>query len=195
MWPTTLMVAALVVALDNACAPLGPSTDARLEAVMRELPPPAGAVLVGRVNIDGGGNIQRCSGRQTQAVYGTDELSFDQILDYYTHVAQAKSWHLDLAAVKGRTFRMGQDEYLLEISNNYGLTAMGPAPAKEAQARYRTVYFFGLATHDILPVPDGCMGGSLHHPQSLRIPSQAERPSTVQANHASPVGEQAVLRE
>ena len=164
---TVLVMTLLVIPLLTMCRSATPALDyqmrasnaeARLESLMKQLPAPPGAVLVKRVNNSTGGNMPECAGRQIEALFGTNDLSYREVLDFYTTSLQASGWHLLSADDKGRSFDMG-DEFNADVSDLYNVSFVGRDAVQEGKSKFRTIYLLGLYTYIVLPVPSQCKGG------------------------------------
>lgn len=137
---------------------LSSKAEERLESMVKRLLTPPGAVLVKRVNASMGGQIPECQGNMIQAFYGTDDLSFQQVMSFYATSLQAQGWHLDAADNHGQTFSIG-DEFTADVSDLVDVSFIGRDVIQEGKREYRTVYLLGLYTSILVPAPPQCKGG------------------------------------
>jgi hypothetical protein len=116
--------------------------------------------LIKQVIVPGGGQMPQCDGREAQALFGTDELSYKEVMDFYTSTMQDAGWHPHLEAVtdRGRSFDLG-DEFSLAVSDLYNVSSIGKDVVLEAKGRFQTIYLLELSTPIELPVPPQCKGG------------------------------------
>lgn len=130
----------------------------RLETVSQRLPTARGSVLVEHVDTTAGGQMLECEGRVLEELYGTNELSFVEVLEFYTVSLQPAGWLPKLPTDRGRSFALG-DEFHLEVSDNYNVSLIGVAAINEGQSRFRTIYSLRLSTPVVLPFPSHCREG------------------------------------
>jgi hypothetical protein len=133
-------------------------TKTRLERMSVQVPVPPGAVSVKRVVLPSGGQMTECEGLELQELLGTNNMSFAEVLDFYSSSLQAAGWTLTLARERDRSFQK-DDEFSLAISDQYNVAAIGIAAIGEAKSRYRTIYLLELLTPDEVPLPAQCKGG------------------------------------
>ncbi len=130
----------------------------RLEAMLEHLPIPPGSILVKRIDLSTGGQMPDCEGYEILALYGTNEMSFAEMLDFYSTKMEALGWHPRLADAKGRSFDMGE-EFYVGVSDQYLVSGVGVTAVNEAKSRFRTPYLLELITSLTLPVLPECKGG------------------------------------
>ncbi len=134
------------------------NAEQRLEAAVQQLPAPPGAVVVHRVITTTGGTMPECEGREAHALLGTNEVSFGEVLDFYTSTLPSAGWDLDpkyATNARGRGFAK-RPEFILEVSDAYNSSMVGPDAVREGKARFRTIYLLYLATPLQQPVPSQC---------------------------------------
>ena len=108
-----------------------------------------------RVNASTGGQMPECAGRQTQVFFGTNDLSFEEVLAFYATTLQAQGWQLRSAGDHGRSFSMG-DEFTADVSDLYDVSYIGQDTVQEGKDKFRTVYLLGLYTSVLVPAPPQC---------------------------------------
>ncbi len=126
------------------------------DSIMNHLPAVPGATLVKSVETSGGGQIAECMSVGVEELYGTNELSFAEILDFYTRSLEATGWHLRSSSAEGQTFET--NEFVLDVSNLYDVSLVGRDAVAEGKSRFKTIYLLYLSTPIVLPVPKKCTG-------------------------------------
>jgi hypothetical protein len=148
-----------------ACGTLLPSSyqdrslnaENRLADMMQQLPTPSGATLVEQVTTATSGQMPECEGREIYALFGTNELSLQEVLDFYTSAMQDAQWHLNRATNNDRNFSKG-DEFLLDISD-IEISKIGRDAVNKAKSKFSTIYLLYLFTPLETPFPSQCKGG------------------------------------
>jgi hypothetical protein len=157
---TKRMVAILIAFLTLAgCQGLpfrNPTIDAerKLTATLQALPVPPGAKLLAQESVYSGGTMPQCAGQELQALYGTNQWPYTEILDYYSAALPPAGW-IPTVEAEGREFRIGQ-EYSLSITNGFGGAMIARSTETAAKAEFKTVYLVWLSTPFRLPYPAEC---------------------------------------
>lgn len=148
------------------------SADAKrkLVATLQALPMPSGANLLAQKSVYSGGTMAQCAAQELQVLYGTNQSSYTEVLDYYSAVLPSPAWILAMEA-EGREFRMGQ-EYSLTITNGFGGTMIARSTRTAAEAEFKTVYMAWLSTPLSLPYPAECR----QNDDAWRAPSEGIAP-------------------
>lgn len=161
----TLTGLALAATLMGACSSIWPSHEAlvaaaegKLSTKRDSLPVPPGAVLVGQAFTGSSGTIQGCESRWLQTLYGTNELSYAEVLDFYASALRGTEWQATAVYTDAVSFDAG-DEFSMDVADYYNVSNIGPATVREAKSKFRTIYIVGLYTPLQMPVPSSCRGG------------------------------------
>ncbi len=129
----------------------------RLQSMLQHLPIPPGAVLVGRANTSLSGQMAGCQGNIVESFYGTNDMSFQQVMDLYATSLKAQGWTLHSEYSFGLTFMLG--EFSADVSDRVDVSSIGLDLVQKGKSTYRTVYLLNLYTSDLVPVPSQCKGG------------------------------------
>lgn len=138
------VTAALAVTLLAGCAsrPAGlgraAAADSRLTAEIQRLPVPAGALLVEQLITDLDVRMPECQGRLLQALYGTNDMSVDEVLEFYESSLHGTKWAMTDVDKRSRAFAVG-DELSMDVSDYLLLGRFGSERLKDARASFKTV--------------------------------------------------------
>jgi hypothetical protein len=135
------------------------SAERRLDLAMQRLPIPPGTLLVEHVMATTGGTMPECEGRVIHALFGTDELSYREVLDFYTSTIPGEEWQADPRYSDDQDYRRFtiDNQYNLGISDAYNVSKVGPDAVREGKSRFRTIYLLSFSTPLEQPVADYCL--------------------------------------
>ena len=133
---------------------LSADAERKLNETLQALPIPPGAGLLAQESVYSGGTMAQCAAQELQVLYGTNQSSYTEVLDYYSTVLPPAGW-TSAAQGEGRSFRMGQ-ELALAITNGFGGLMIARSTRTAAKAEFETVYMVVLSTPFRLPYPAEC---------------------------------------
>ncbi len=164
----TIIVVALLVVVTTGVAYwlwhagyFYPRVHVNMTEQLAGLPTPPGAILVTtkRPYMWGAGNSPDCGQTAIDALYGTNDASYPEVLDFYTRELLARSWSISYADGDARVLMLGDREFLVEVSKNYSFAGFGTSALGEAFGRFGTVYFVQVLAYTLRPVPSYCGNG------------------------------------
>lgn len=131
----------------------------KLAATLQALPIPPGARLLAQEpHYSGGiGTMPQCAAQELQVLYGTNQSSFAEVLDYYSAVLLPAGWTLtgDIEGTRG--FRLGPKYSLaLSITNRFGGLMIARSTRTAAEAEFETIYMIVLSIPFRQPYPVEC---------------------------------------
>ena len=134
-------------------------TERKLTAALQALPTPPGARLLAQESwYDGGvGTMPQCAAQVLDVLHGTSQSSLTEIFDYYAAVLPPLGWSASIATGRGRSFKLGQEEYSLAVMNsNDPAGRIGRSTQTAAEAEFKTVYLIEMSRPFRLPYPAEC---------------------------------------
>ena len=127
----------------------------RLQTMSQRLPTPPGSSLIQQVDTTGGGATLECDTRGIDKLYGTNDMTFAAVLDFYSSSLQSAGWQSKLATNSARTFRM-DGEFNLEVSDLYDASMISKSAIEDGQSKFKTLFMLGLNTPILVPPPQEC---------------------------------------
>ncbi len=127
----------------------------RVDAILQRLPVVPGSSLIKSVENPFQGTMAECASISFHRLYGTNDLSFREVLEFYTTSLQSTGWHLNLALDNARSFDMGEG-IGLAVSDQYVFSAVGQTAIHEGRAKFRTLYLLEVGTSIIFPPLERC---------------------------------------
>lgn len=128
---------------------------ARLRDTSLTLPPVPGSTMLDSVENLRGGQMTECASYHLSQLIGTNELTFPQVLDFYTSSLASSGWRLTLSLNYGRTFTADKGVGL-EISDNYRFVPINPTAIRSGEDRFKSMFLVDLGTPVLFPVPNQC---------------------------------------
>ncbi len=87
-------------------------------------------------------------------LFGTNALSFQDVLDLYTKSLINEGWHLRFSESEGSGF--DRDDFALAISVPVKEFQCDPDIIAEGKRRFRTLFVIEMSTLVVRPVPKNC---------------------------------------
>ncbi len=126
----------------------------RLDTMYRHLPAVPGAVLLQRVERSGGEQIDGCESVDIQELYGTNQISFDEVLDFYSKSLASEGAKLRLSSSNGRSFDI--NDFAFAVSAPPNVSLIDRNILSDAKSKFKTVYLIERNTLVIQPMPIRC---------------------------------------
>lgn len=134
------------------------TAEANVEQMFEHLPSPPGATLLDRYDGSTGGQILECGGRQIQALFGTNSLSFEEVLNFYGEALPKAGWTPLTIYDTARDFSK-DNKYIFAVSNLYDVSMVRKNIVRDAKSKFKTLYLIEIITSVTNPVPTTCRGG------------------------------------
>ncbi len=131
------------------------ATKDKLKSTAQHLPTPPGSVLIESVERMSPSRMVECTTLDLDRLIGSNEMSFSEVLDFYSSTLPSAGWQVRLVANDGRTFEFS-GEIHLEVSDNYEFVPISKAAIREGKSKFRTMFLVEMFTPAILPVPKQC---------------------------------------
>lgn len=114
-----------------------------LRGLSPTIPIPPGAVVLASLEGGDGSRIDACSGAHIYRLYGTNEMSETQVLDWFSSSLPPDAWHPKTVADRVLTF-VSDRQVTLEVSDSYRYLPFEKAIVLEGQQRFQTLFLVGL---------------------------------------------------
>ncbi len=124
----------------------------KLREVSQHVPGIPGGVSLQRIEGMQPSRVPGCQSVHIYALYGTNDLSFTEVLDTYTARLESAGWQLSIGGDFGRSFKTSDDLHL-EVSDNYRFLPFDRARVLEGQEKFKTLFLFALTTSVYPNVP------------------------------------------
>lgn len=144
-----LFVLLICTTILNGCvASFEVQANARLAMLKADLP--SVPTIPGSELLDSQENIVRshvpsCATVDISRLYGTNDLTFQEVIKWYTTNLNARDWRLNSAGVGGAVY-IGSEEISLGVSDGYRWLPSMKESVQRGQGKFKTLFLVGLST-------------------------------------------------
>lgn len=119
-------------------------TKIKVETALQQLPRVPGSNVIERRDGISGGSEEGCGVLVIDELQATNEMSYNEILDFYAKLPQTTNWTLRARYPDGFSFKQGDVSFGLSDENTINL--VGPKSRNDAKRKFRTIFFISLSS-------------------------------------------------
>ncbi len=127
----------------------------RLHETLPDLPTIPGSVLIESIEDMDDSREYICAGYQLNQLFGTNEYTFPEVLDFYSSELESLGWHPRFVLDYARTFE-SRNQIGLDVSDDYRFVLFGREVISASQSKFKTIFLLELTTPVVLPYPEQC---------------------------------------